>query len=280
MFARARFCALVGSYEGASGALDRVTQAHRQPGSSFKPFVYSYALYSRRFTPATMLDTNPGSSAGYRPKNFEDSEGSAPMRLREALAHSVNVAAVHVLQDVGPANVVAWANALGIQSKLGADLSLALGSYEVTPFEMAAAYATFASGGDVRGSHAGDADHRAGWPAIALPPRPPSRRVMGEAEAYLTTSLLSSVVDHGTGASARSWVAPWRARPEPATRRKTRGSSATRPTSCARRGRGTTTGARSVARSRARPPRSRRGLRSCGPLTRSARPPSFRARRG
>ncbi len=139
--------ALVGSYEGASGALDRVTQAHRQPGSSFKSFVYSYALYSRRFTPATMLDTSTESLPGYRPKNFEDSEGSAPMRLREALAHSVNVAAVHTLNDVGPANVVSWAHALGIQSKLGADLSLALGSYEVTPFEMAAAYATFASGG-------------------------------------------------------------------------------------------------------------------------------------
>ena len=113
--------ALVGNYEAASGALDRVTQAHRQPGSSFKPFVYSYGVYSRRFTPATMLDTNPGTLTGYRPSNFEDSEGSAPMRLREALAHSVNVAAVHVLQDVGPANVVSWANALGIQSKLGAD---------------------------------------------------------------------------------------------------------------------------------------------------------------
>ena len=201
--------ALVGSYEGASGALDRATQAHRQPGSTFKPFVYSYALYSRRFTPATMLETSPSSLTGYRPEQLRGQRRAvAPMRLREALAHSVNVAAVHVLQDVGPANVVTWAHALGIESKLGADLSLALGSYEVTPLEMAAAYATFAAGGmyeapvlvtRITGPDGAD---------IALPPRPPPRRVMDEAEAYVTTSLLTSVVDHGTGAAARSLGRP------------------------------------------------------------------------
>jgi penicillin-binding protein 1A len=200
--------ALVGSYEGASGALDRVTQAHRQPGSSFKSFVYSYALYSRRFTPATMLDTNPESLPGYRPKNFEDSEGSTPMRLREALAHSVNVAAVHTLQDVGPANVVQWAHALGIQSKLGPDLSLALGSYEVTPYEMVAAYATFASGGIYEAPVLVSKITAPDGSSIPLPARPPSRRAMGEGEAYMTTSLLASVVDHGTGASARSLGRP------------------------------------------------------------------------
>jgi penicillin-binding protein 1A len=200
--------ALVGNYEAASGALDRATQAHRQPGSSFKPFVYSYALYSRRFTAASMLDTSPGTLSGYRPSNFEDSEGSAPTRLREALAHSVNVAAVHVLQDVGPGNVVTWANALGIESKLGADLSLALGSYEVTPYEMAAAYATFASGGIYEAPVLVTRITGPDGAAIALPPKPPPRRAMGEAEAYLTTSLLASVVDHGTAASARSLGRP------------------------------------------------------------------------
>jgi penicillin-binding protein 1A len=196
--------ALVGSQEASSGGLDRATQAHRQPGSSFKPFVYSYALYSRRFTPASMLDTDPGTLTGYRPSNFEDSEGTAPTRMREALAHSVNVAAVHVLEDVGPANVVTWANALGIQSKLGADLSLALGSYEVTPWEMAVAYATFASGGIYQPPVLVTRIVGPEGAEVSLPPRPPARRVLGEAEAYLTTSLLSSVVDHGTAAAARS----------------------------------------------------------------------------
>jgi penicillin-binding protein 1A len=200
--------ALVGSYEAISGGLDRATQAHRQPGSSFKPFVYSYALYSRRFTAATMLDTDPASLSGYRPSNFEDSEGSTPMRMREALAHSVNVAAVHVLKEVGPSNVVSWAAALGITSKLGADLSLALGSYEVTPLEMATAYSTFASGGVYEAPILITRITGPDGAEIPLPPRPPSRRVMGETEAFLTTSLLSSVVDHGTGASAKNLGRP------------------------------------------------------------------------
>jgi penicillin-binding protein 1A len=200
--------ALVGSYEAISGGLDRATQAHRQPGSSFKPFVYSYALFSRRFTPATLLETNPKSLPGYRPKNFEDSEGSVPMRLREALAHSVNVAAVHTLSEVGPSNVVLWGAAMGITSKLGADLSLALGSYEVTPMEMATAYSTFASGGVYEAPILITKIVGPDGAEIALAPRPPSRRVMGEPEAFLTTSLLSSVVDHGTGAAAKSLARP------------------------------------------------------------------------
>lgn len=126
------------------------------------------------------------------------------MRLREALAHSVNVAAVHVLEDLGPANVVGWAGALGIGSRLGADLSLALGSYEVTPIELVAAYATFAAGGTYQAPLIVTKIVGPDGRELELPPRPPERRVMGEAEAYLTTSLLTSVVDHGTGAAAKA----------------------------------------------------------------------------
>jgi penicillin-binding protein 1A len=120
----------------------------------------------------------------------------------------VNVAAVHVLEQAGPANVVAWAAALGIGSKLGADLSLALGSYEVTPYEMAGAYASFASGGVYDAPTLIAKIVGPDGKEIPLPPHPPARRVMSEAEAYLMTSLLGSVVDHGTGASARSLGRP------------------------------------------------------------------------
>ena len=200
--------ALVGSYEAAAGALDRATQSHRQPGSSFKPVVYAHAIVGRRFTPATLLDTHPGTLGAYRPSNFEDSEGKEPMRLREALAHSVNVAAVHVLESVGPASVVEWAAALGVQSKLGADLSLALGAYEVTPMEMAGAYATFAAGGVYQAPHLVTRIVGPDGVEVPLPPRPAPRRVMTDAEAYVTTSLLASVIDHGTGASARALARP------------------------------------------------------------------------
>jgi penicillin-binding protein 1A len=201
--------ALVGSYEGAEGALDRATQARRQPGSTFKPIVYSYAIHSRRFTPATLIDPSPDSfEGGYRPSNFEGWQGRDPLRLREALANSVNVVAVRVLRDVGPGNVVEWARSLGIQSPMKADLSLALGSYEVRPIELGGAYATFAAGGvyeeprlvlRITGSDGKD---------LSLPDQPPPRRAMDEAEAFVTTSMLTSVIDHGTGARAKALGRP------------------------------------------------------------------------
>jgi penicillin-binding protein 1A len=201
--------AIVGNYEGASGALDRATQSRRQPGSTFKPIVYSYALHSRRFTPASLVDPTPDVfEGGYRPNNFEGWEGRDPLRLREALANSVNVVAVRVLRDVGAPNVVPWAQALGIASPLKPDLSLALGSYEVHPIELAGAYATFAAGGvydeprlvlRVVGPDGKD---------VALPEPAPARRVLDDAEAYVVTNMLESVVDHGTAARARALGRP------------------------------------------------------------------------
>jgi penicillin-binding protein 1A len=201
--------ALVGSYEGQANALDRATQSRRQPGSTFKPVVYSYALHSRRFTAATLLDPTPDVfEGGYRPSNFEGWQGRDPLRLREAVANSVNVAAVRVLRDIGPANVVPWAHALGIESNLKPDLSMALGSYEVRPIELAATYATFAAGGvyqepilvlRIVGPDGKD---------LPLPSPRPSKRVLDDAEAYLVTSLLTSVVDHGTATRAKSLGRP------------------------------------------------------------------------
>jgi penicillin-binding protein 1A len=196
--------ALVGSYEAQAGALDRATQSRRQPGSTFKPIVYSYALHARSFTPATMVDPNTDNfEGGYRPSNFEGWQGTDKLRLREALAHSVNVVAVRVLHDVGPANVVPWAQALGITSPMQADLSLALGSYELHPIELAGAYATFASGGTYAEPTLVTRIVGPDGKDVPLPETAPTRRVLDDAEAYLITSMLGSVVDHGTGAKAK-----------------------------------------------------------------------------
>ncbi len=201
--------ALVGSYEGQAGALDRATQAHRQPGSTFKPVVYSYAIHSRRFTPATLVDPNAdGFEGGYHPSNFEGWKGHDPLRLREALANSVNVAAVRVIADVGPANVVSWAQALGIESPMKPDLSLALGSYEVRPLELAGAYATFAAGGTYEEPHLILRIVGPDGKDVPLPPRPPPRRVLDDSEAYVVTNMLTSVIDHGTGARAKALGRP------------------------------------------------------------------------
>jgi len=201
--------ALVGSYEGHPGDLDRATQSRRQPGSTFKPIVYSYALHSRRFTLASLVDPNPDTFEGnYHPSNFEGWLGKDPMRLREALANSVNVAAVRVLSDVGPANVVPWAQALGIESPMKPDLSLALGSYEVHPIELAGAYATFAAGGTWAQPRLVLRIVGPDGKEVPLPDPPPERRVLDEAEAYLVTSMLTSVIDHGTGTRAKALGRP------------------------------------------------------------------------
>jgi penicillin-binding protein 1A len=200
--------ALVGSYEAVRAGLDR-TRSHRQPGSTFKAFVFSYAMHARTMSPATILETDPEKlGTKYKPANYDESEGKTPARLREALAHSVNVAAVSALQRLGPANVVAWARSLGVESKLGADLSLALGAYEVTPREMAGAYAALAAGGVYEQPVLVTKITGPNGAVVDLPARPPARRMMDEAEAYVTTSILTSVVKNGTGKRAASLGRP------------------------------------------------------------------------
>jgi penicillin-binding protein 1A len=187
--------ALVGSYEGIQGGLDRAIHSRRQPGSAFKPFVYSYAIHTRQLTPATLLEV-PAS-----PRNKADPK-TKRITVRDAVARSDNAAAVRVLRDAGAAAVVEWAHALGIESRLGADESLALGSYEVTPLELANAFATFASGGERASPVLVTRMIGPGGASLALPPKPPARPVMEADEAYLVTSLLRSVVAYGTGRRA------------------------------------------------------------------------------
>ena len=193
--------ALVGSYEAIRGTLDRTRQMRRQPGSTFKPLVYSYGIHTRRLTPATPIPVLLG-------KPPPEGETAPPLLLRKALAGSVNAAAVWALKDVGPTSVVSWAQAFGIKSPMKPTESLALGSYELTPRELAGAYAVFASGGTyakpilisrVMGPNGSEAE---------LPPIPPLRRVMEPAEAYLTNHLLMSVVQYGTARRARKLGLP------------------------------------------------------------------------
>jgi penicillin-binding protein 1A len=193
--------ALVGSYEAVPGALDRSMQARRQPGSAFKPFVYSYALHARQVTPATVLEVIG------TPHNPRD---RTPRRVsvRDAVARSDNAAAVRVLREAGAEGVAEWAHAAGIESRLGTDESLALGAYEVTPLELANGFATFASGGEVVAPLLVTKITRGGGLVVALPPKPPARRAMEPDEAYLVTSLLKSVVAYGTARRAQALGRP------------------------------------------------------------------------
>lgn len=200
--------ALVGSYEGSRSGLDRATHAHRQPGSTFKTFTFSYAMHAGAVTPATLLPTMPSALGGKGPKNYDPSEDGAPMRLRVALAQSVNVSAQWTAEKVGPANVAAWAKAAGIESPLGATPSIALGAYEVTPLELANAYTTFAAGGLYQPARLISRIVGPDGNDVPLPALAPPARVMTDVEAFMTVDLLKSVITSGTGAAARVLARP------------------------------------------------------------------------
>ena len=191
--------ALVGSYEAISGGLDRATRAHRQPGSSFKPMLYSYALHSRRFTPASVLSLTKKN--GKEQVSYRES-------VRTAIAESDNSAADKLIDEVGAANVVEWAHALGITTPLQPTPSLALGAYEVIPIELCNAYVTFANGGEFELPKLVTRIVAPGGKVLSLPAPPPVRRVLSADEAYLITSLLRGVVERGTAQRAKSLARP------------------------------------------------------------------------
>uniref|UniRef100_UPI0013B425B0 transglycosylase domain-containing protein n=1 Tax=Microvirga calopogonii TaxID=2078013 RepID=UPI0013B425B0 len=137
--------ALVGGRNYETSQFNRATTARRQPGSSFKPFVYLTAM-ERGYTPDSVLEDGPVNFGGWAPKNY-DRKYRGPIALRDALALSLNTIAVKLNMEVGPKNVVQTAQRLGISSPLQANGSLALGTSEVTPLELVSAYAAFANGG-------------------------------------------------------------------------------------------------------------------------------------
>jgi penicillin-binding protein 1A len=137
--------ALVGGRDYEASQFNRATSARRQPGSSFKPFVYLTAL-ERGLTPNTVRADTPVNIKGWTPENYDRSY-RGPITLRNALALSLNTVAVKLNMEVGPEAVVQTAQRLGITSPLQANGSLALGTSEVTPLELVSAYAAFANGG-------------------------------------------------------------------------------------------------------------------------------------
>ena len=137
--------ALVGGRNYADSQFNRAIAAKRQPGSSFKPFVYLAAL-EHGLKPDTVRDDAPISIKGWNPENYSR-EYFGPVTLTKALSLSLNTVAVRLGQEVGPKTVVRTAHRLGIGSDLEPNASIALGTSEVTPLEMVSAYAAFANGG-------------------------------------------------------------------------------------------------------------------------------------
>ena len=197
--------AIVGGRRLERKGFNRAMRSRRQPGSTFKPFVYAAALM-HGFTPASMVDDEPIEiNSGrdiWRPANYGD-EYAGRITLRDALARSANAATVRVSRDVGVPAIAALARAQGITSELPQVPALALGAAAVTPFELTTAYAPFANGGMRVTPHlverVEDQFGRLLWERKAVA----ATRVLQAPDAFLVTSLLESVIDRGTGRAVR-----------------------------------------------------------------------------
>jgi penicillin-binding protein 1A len=189
--------ALVGGHQSRAGDFNRATMARRQPGSAFKPFVYAAAIDRGAFTAASVVNDAPEVYELWRPKNFQKGfEG--PVRLRHALARSINTVAIRVLSDIGAPAVIETARRLGISSELPQELSLALGSGVVTPLELTNAFASFAAGGQVAEPTYLTAIGNEPVPAPAL------RAGLRPEVAYIVLDMMRSVVEEGTATPARA----------------------------------------------------------------------------
>ena len=198
--------AMVGGYDFKNNQFNRATQAHRQPGSVFKPIVYSAAI-DKGYTPATMMIDSPVvfwdkiQQRNWKPKNYQRSF-HGKILLRNALAKSMNVITVKILQDIGIAYTIDYARSLGITAPINEDLSIALGSSGVSLLELVNAYTVFNNLGykitpvfvtkiiDRNGDILED--------NVAL-----REKVIAPNTAYIMTSMLESVVKYGTGTKMR-----------------------------------------------------------------------------
>jgi penicillin-binding protein 1A len=205
--------ALVGGFDYRKSKFNHVTQAWRQPGSSFKPFIYSAAL-EKGFTPGTVVNDAPlffdagtTGSQPWEPKNY-DGTFDGPMPLKRALARSKNMVSIQVLQAVGPADAQQWITRFGFDAeKHPPYLTMALGAGAVTPMQMASAYGVFANGGYLVTPRLIDriADDK-GRVLIEPPKTRPdeSVRTLEARNAFVMTSLLQEVTRSGTAAKAQA----------------------------------------------------------------------------
>jgi penicillin-binding protein 1A len=207
--------ALVGGFDFAKNKFNHVTQAWRQPGSSFKPFIYSAAL-ERGFTPATVVNDAPlffdaGITGGqpWEPKNY-DGTFDGPMSLRNGLKKSKNMVSIRILQSIGAPYAQEWLTHFGFEAeKHPAYLTMALGAGSVTPMQMATAYSVFANGGYRVNPYliAKVTDQRG---KVLLETQPTvlseSNRAITARNAFIMDSLLQEVARSGTAARAQAML--------------------------------------------------------------------------
>jgi penicillin-binding protein 1A len=222
--------ALVGGYDQARSEFDRAVQARRQPGSSFKPFIYAAALQRGYTAVTTVYDTqvvytDPTTGEAWKPANY-DHRFRGPLPMREALARSLNNAAVRILLDVGISPVIDLVQRCGIRSPIAPYPSLALGTSPVTLLELTSAYAVFAAGGQriepifvrrvldrdgavvLENVRLASPDASEAFPGrrADAPPEPVTSEghVIDPPLAFLVTDLLRAPIEHPGGTSVRA----------------------------------------------------------------------------
>ncbi|MEN9889325.1 MAG: Penicillin-binding protein [Pseudomonadota bacterium] len=206
--------ALVGGFDFNKNKFNHVTQAWRQPGSSFKPFIYSAAL-EKGFNPTTVVNDAPlffdgGVTGGqpWEPKNY-DGKFDGPMSLRTGLAKSKNMVSIRVLQAVGARNAQEWITRFGFdEDKHPPYLTMALGAGSVTPMQMASAYSVFANGGYLVHPHLITRVTDPKGKVLVESPAPEqvdeAQRAIPARNAYVMNSLLQEVTRSGTAARAQA----------------------------------------------------------------------------
>ena len=202
---------MVGGRDFLQSQFNRAVQSRRQPGSAFKPVIYSAAL-DKGYTPATVIIDSPivfkdeEHDFTWKPKNY-GKKFYGPTLLRQALAKSRNVVTIKILQDIGIDYVLDYATKLGIESELSRDLSVALGSSGVSLFEIVQAYSVFANQGYlVQPAFITKIEDRFG--NVLEEMNPIRKKVIEKSTAYMVTSLLEGVVKFGTGQRIRALKRP------------------------------------------------------------------------
>ena len=193
--------ALVGGYDYSVSQFDRATTAKRQPGSAFKPFVYAAALEMGR-TPQSVRNDAPIRIGKWTPSNY-DEKYRGPVTLSEALSNSLNTIAAQLVMEAGPGNVVKTARRLGIESKLQANASIALGTSEVSLTELTAAYAPFMNGGYKATPHIIKRVRTANGNVLYENTYDNPPRVLRPEIISMMNAMLVRAVSEGTGRNAR-----------------------------------------------------------------------------
>jgi penicillin-binding protein 1A len=202
---------MVGGRDFAQSPYNRAVTALRQPGSAFKPIVYAYAVeqgfpQNKLLLDAPVTFRGAGTNKDWIPQNFSKTY-LGEITMRRALAVSENIPAVRLLETLGPAPIARFGHKLGITSSLRSDLTLALGSSEVTLLELTAVYAVFANQGQwIKPYGILEINDRRGRPLWRV--KPQKRVVMSRAGAAIITDMLTAVVEEGTGRRAGDLTKP------------------------------------------------------------------------